>query len=87
MLESINSSEWLSHRDNWMLDTFGNKTLEMLDCAIQRDILSEMQHCSFFELTASGTAVPIVRNSHAVCGFKYDSTEHYFQASRTLFSV
>lgn len=47
--------EWLLRRDNWMLDTIQNEIIEMFDHAIQREIISETLHCSFFGLTADGT--------------------------------
>lgn len=47
--------EWLLRRDNWMLDIIQNEIIEMFDHAIQREIISETLHCSFFGLTADGT--------------------------------
>lgn len=38
-----------------MLDTIQNEIIEMFDHAIQREIISETLHCSFFGLTADGT--------------------------------
>ena len=59
MLERTHSlpqaREWMMRRDNWMSDTTQNEILEMFAHAIQREIVSDSQHGSFFGLTADGT--------------------------------
>lgn len=47
--------EWMLRRDNWMSDTIQNEILGMFAHAIQREIMSQTSHCSFFGLTADGT--------------------------------
>uniref|UniRef100_A0A8C1YNY7 Uncharacterized protein n=1 Tax=Cyprinus carpio TaxID=7962 RepID=A0A8C1YNY7_CYPCA len=47
--------EWMLRRDNWMSDTIQKEILGMFAHAIQREIMSQISHCSFFGLTADGT--------------------------------
>ena len=59
MLERTSSlpdaRQWLLKRDNWTSNVIQNEILQLYGHAIQRQIVTDTQHCSSFGLVADGT--------------------------------